>query len=82
MTTKKQRRDVIAGLVVEKFRVDRSRVKPTSRLIDFGIDSVRAMELIVELERLYDLSIPDQDLTELETLEDIARYLERRKRAG
>ncbi|MBI4615712.1 MAG: acyl carrier protein [Planctomycetes bacterium] len=82
MTTKKQRRDVIAGLVVDKFRIDRSKVRPTSRLIDFGIDSVQALELIVELERVFDVSIPDQDLTELETLEDIARYVERRKRAG
>lgn len=60
-------------------QVDPSKIRRSSRLIDFGLDSVRAMELIAELEDHYDLSIPDEDVMEIETVDDIARYIDRRR---
>lgn len=68
----------LADLVARKTSVDPGRVQPDSRLIDFGIDSVKAMELVVELEQAFDLAIDDQDLVDMETLGDIAAYVERR----
>ena len=70
---------VLRDLVVERTRVDPDRIQPDSRLVDFGIDSVRAMEIVVDLERIFDLSIPDQDLLDIETLAQIADYIEQRK---
>lgn len=72
---------IITNLVVQMTQIDSSKVRRTSRLIDFGLDSVRAMELIAELEDHYDLSIPDEDVMDIETIDDIARYIDRR-RAG
>ncbi|MBX3468065.1 MAG: acyl carrier protein [Planctomycetes bacterium] len=69
---------VLADLVARKTRVDASRVVPGARLIDFGLDSVKAMELVVELEQAFDLAIDDQELADMETLGDIAAYIERR----
>ncbi|MCO5167770.1 MAG: acyl carrier protein [Planctomycetes bacterium] len=69
---------VLADLVARKTGVDPSRVAPGSRLIDFGLDSVKAMELVVELEQAFDLAIDDQELADMETLGDIAAYIERR----
>lgn len=69
---------VLADLVARKAGVDASRVQPSSRLIDFGMDSVKAMELVVELEQTFDLAIDDQDLVDMQTLGDIAAYVERR----
>lgn len=69
---------VVAELVAAKARVDRARVLPTARLIDFGLDSVRALELVVDLEQRFGLEIPDQDLATAQTVEDIARYVARR----
>lgn len=68
----------LAELVAKKARVDRARVTPGARLIDFGLDSVRALELVVDLEQTFGLEIPDQDLAGAQTVGDIARYLERR----
>ncbi|MDP7034449.1 MAG: phosphopantetheine-binding protein [Planctomycetota bacterium] len=70
---------VITNLVVNMTQVDPSKIRRSSRLIDFGLDSVRAMELIAELEDHYDLSIPDEDVMEIETVDDIARYIDRRR---
>lgn len=69
---------VVADLVAKKARVDRSRVVPSARLIDFGLDSVKALELLVDLEQALGLEIPDQDLTGARTIDDLVRYLERR----
>ncbi len=68
----------LAELVARKARIDLARVNPGARLIDFGLDSVRALELIVDLELAFGLEIPDQDLASAQTVGDIARYLERR----
>ncbi len=69
---------ILTDVVARKARIDRSRIRPASRFVDFGIDSVRATEIVVELETVLSISIPDEDLMELETIEEIARYLERR----
>lgn len=69
---------VVVELITRKTRVDPARVQATSRLIDFGLDSVKTMELVVELEQAFDLSIPDEDLLDMETIGAIAAYVERR----
>jgi acyl carrier protein len=69
---------VLVDLITRKTRVDAARVQPASRLIDFGLDSVKTMELVVELEQAFDLSIPDEDLLDMETIGAIADYVERR----
>lgn len=71
-------RDVLFDLVARFARVDRSRVRPEARLIDFGLDSVRTMDLVVELERALDVAIADEALLDLDTLGDLAAYLERK----
>lgn len=69
---------VLADLVTRRTGLDPARVQPTSRLAELGVDSVQAMDLVVELQRSFDVSIEGQDLVDLETLGDVARYLERR----
>lgn len=56
----------------------RERVVPTSRFIDFGLDSVKALDLVVELEEAYGIEIPDGDLADLHTLADLAEYVRAR----
>ncbi len=56
---------------------DREKVRPEARFIDFGLDSVKAMDLIVELEEAYGISIADKDLADLRTLQDVAAYVVR-----
>lgn len=69
---------ILADLVARRTGGDPSRVQPASRLADLGVDSIQAMELVVELEQTFDLSIDGQDLVDLETLGDVASYVERR----
>lgn len=73
---------MLIDLVARRTRADRARIGPRSRFIDFGLSSVAALELVVDLEQALGVSIPDADLAQLETLGDLAGYLERRLASG
>ena len=61
--------------------VDRARVQPASRFIDFGINSVQAMDLVIEVEQRFAVTVDDRDLADLRTLADLAAYVEGRSRS-
>jgi acyl carrier protein len=44
----------------------------------FRLDSLEAVELIMELEEEFDLDIPDEDAERIQTLADLIRYLRQR----
>ena len=49
---------------------------------DLGLDSLMTFELLYELERAFDLEIPNEDLPGLQTLADITGYVEARLHAS
>ncbi len=46
---------------------------------DLNADSLDLVELIMELEEHYDLSIPDEDAQEMTSIGDAVRYIEANK---
>ena len=44
----------------------------------FRLDSLDAVELVMELEEEFDLTIPDEDAERIQTFADLIRYLRRR----
>ena len=46
---------------------------------DLNADSLDLVELIMELEEHYDLSIPDEDAQEIASIGDAVRYIEEHK---
>jgi acyl carrier protein len=69
----------LADVIARAARVDRGRLTPALRLVDLGLDSLAAMEVVVAVERAFDLSLPQGELAALETLGDVARLLEERR---
>ena len=59
--------------------VKASDVKPESRLIeDLGADSANMMMLIMDLEAEYDMTVEDDMLSQIKTVDDIVKYIEKR----
>ena len=63
-------------IIAEQLSVDESEIAlETSFKDDLGADSLDLFELVMALEEEYDVEIPADDLTELNTVEDVINYL-------
>ena len=63
-------------ITAEQLSVDESEIAlETSFKDDLGADSLDLFELVMALEEEYDVEIPSDDLTELNTVEDVINYL-------
>jgi acyl carrier protein len=68
----------IAALVASSCGVEPGTLRPDQALMDYGLDSVRTMELLGELEAAFSITIVDEDLPRLRTLRSAARFVETR----
>lgn len=57
--------------------LDPSEIGPDRHLVaDLGIDSPKALRLLVELEEEFDIEIPDEDAAMMSTVADILAYID------
>lgn len=67
----------VTAIIVDKLGVDESEIQIESNFInDLGADSLDTVELIMELEKEFDLSIPDEDAEKIATVGNAVDYLE------
>ena len=45
---------------------------------DLGLDSLQTIELVYQVESTFDIQIPDEDFGRLQTIGDVATYLDER----
>jgi acyl carrier protein len=66
----------VKSIIVEKLGVDEADVVETANFTnDLGADSLDTVELIMEFEKEFDLSIPDEDAENIATVGDAVKYL-------
>lgn len=59
----------IKNLIAEIIEKDPSEINPEARFIeDLGVDSMMALEILAGIEKKYKISIPEEKLQELRTL--------------
>ncbi|MEM6316663.1 MAG: acyl carrier protein [Bacteroidota bacterium] len=67
----------ITKIIVDKLGVEESEVaKEASFTNDLGADSLDTVELIMEFEKEFDISIPDESAEKIQTVGDAIEYLE------
>ena len=71
-------RNLVTHLLMVTCNLQGIRVQGDRPLIEYGIDSVRAVELIVELEQQFQIDIPDEDAFQLRTLNNVINYVQSR----
>jgi acyl carrier protein len=68
----------VKNIIVDKLGVDASEVTPEASFTnDLGADSLDTVELIMEFEKEFDISIPDEQAEEIQTVGDAISYLEK-----
>ncbi|MDX1739822.1 MAG: acyl carrier protein [Rhodothermales bacterium] len=66
----------VSAIIVEKLGVDESDISPEASFTnDLGADSLDTVELIMEFEKEFDLTIPDEEAENIATVGDAVTYL-------
>ncbi len=69
--------DRVTEIIVEKLGVDEDIVTADASFTeDLGADSLDTVELIMEFESEFDITIPDEDAENIATVGDAVTYLE------
>jgi acyl carrier protein len=69
--------DKVKKIIVDKLGVDETEVTPESSFTnDLGADSLDTVELIMEFENEFGLSIPDDQAEKIQTVGDAIKYIE------
>lgn len=67
----------VKAIIVDKLGVDESEVAPEASFTnDLGADSLDTVELIMEFEKEFNISIPDDQAENIVTVGDAIKYVE------
>ncbi len=67
----------VKAIIVDKLGVEESEVKPEASFTnDLGADSLDTVELIMEFEKEFGLTIPDDQAEKISTVGDAIAYIE------
>lgn len=67
----------VKSIIIEKLGVDEGDITTEASFTnDLGADSLDTVELIMEFEKEFDVTIPDEDAETIATVGDAITYLE------
>ena len=68
----------VKAIIVDKLGVEESQVTPdASFTADLNADSLDTVELIMEFEKEFGISIPDDETQNINTVKDVIDYIEK-----
>ena len=66
----------IENIIAQHLNIDVSEVTDDKHLMeDLGADSLHTVELVIEFENHFDMTIPDEDAEQLQTVKQIKEYI-------
>lgn len=66
----------VKEIIVNKLGVDEAQITPEASFTnDLGADSLDTVELVMEFEKAFNLTIPDEDAEKIGTVGDAVRYI-------
>ena len=72
----------VASIVGDQLGVDRAALVPEANLLDdLGADSLDVVELVMALEEDFSIEVPDDDVENIRTIQDIVSYVARKAEA-
>lgn len=71
----------IIDIVGEHLDYNKSKIKMKSDIVnDLGADSLDCIEIVMALEKKYDISISDEDADNVRTIEQLIKIVEEKKK--
>jgi acyl carrier protein len=73
--------DKVKKIVSEKLGVPEAKVEEKSEFVnDLGADSLDVVEFVMEVEKEFNITIPDEEATKLKTVGDAVKYIDANKK--
>ncbi|TAH38470.1 MAG: acyl carrier protein [Planctomycetota bacterium] len=70
-------------IICEHMGTSRDKLAPeTSFINDLGADSLDTVELVMEFESAFDITIPDEDAEKIQTVGDAINYIQSKTAAA
>ncbi len=68
----------VKSIIIDKLGVDENEVVPKASFTnDLGADSLDTVEIIMELEKSFNIQIPDEDAEKIVTVQEAITYIEK-----
>lgn len=75
-STKEESIEKVIGIIIDKLGVNKEEATPEAHFVnDLGADSLDTVELIMELEREFDIEIPDEKAEGIGTVQEAVDYV-------
>ena len=66
----------VENIIAQHLNIDVSEVTDDKHLMeDLGADSLHTVELVIEFENHFDMTIPDEDAEQVHTVKQIKEYI-------
>ena len=63
-------------LLVDTLSISQEQITPESKFIeDFGADSLDMVELVMQFETVFKITVPDEDVEQIKTVADAETYI-------
>ncbi len=70
----------VCRMLAEQLGIDASTIRPESEVVkDLGADSLDVVELLMTLEDEYSITLPEEDVESIKTVQDIVDMMNRLK---
>jgi acyl carrier protein len=67
----------VASLLSEQLGVDKAEITPDSDVVkDLGADSLDVVQMLMELEDQFGITVPEEEATEIKTVADIVKIID------
>ena len=69
--------DEVREILAEQLDVDKDSIEMNSKLAeDLGADSLDAIDIVMTIEDQYAIEVPDENIANMKTVEDIVSFIE------